>query len=372
MKAGAALGGALISAAVACAPASARAEEPSDRAASRVILARAAGLDPLLDRVELRLAAELRAAGFEVEQREAVGDGIDDLPLGEEPTPGGPFATVLLRRARSGAATEVWVADHVTHKIVVRRLAARGLGDSAERSLALRIVELMRASLVEGLVLPASEDDAPSDGGPPSSSAPVAPPPDVAAWTREALRQPEPRRPPEPPAPRVLLSLGASTAFAGPDVGLGLGPELGVAWRPRARQGWSLGLVAAGPVFGARVQGGDGSATITQELGLLEVAIEVLSSGPVTASLSFGAGGYHLDATGYAAPPFLGSHADAWAALGALGAGVRLHVAGATSLVLDARELLALPRPVVFFGTERVAEAMRPGTMAGASLAVDL
>ena len=379
MKACAALSGALVAAAIASVSARARADGTSEapprpgqhqdgtsdgKAPSRVLIVRAGGADPLLDGAGLRLAAELRAAGFVVEEREAAGD--EGLPQAEESATGGPFATVFLQRAHTGAATEVWVADHVTHKVVVRRLAARGRGDAAERSLALRIVELMRASLVEGLVLPPSEEDDSRDEGPvsPTPAALQAPPPDVSAWTREALHEPKPRAP-----SRVLLSLGAAAAYAGPDVGMALGPELRLAWR--ASGAWSVALVAA-PVFGARVEAREGSATVTQELGLVEVAFEVLSHGPLSALLFLGAGGYHLDATGYAAPPFFSGHAEAWTGLGALGVGIRVRLAGATSLLVDARELLALPRPVVVFGTERVAEAMQPGTMAGVSLAVDL
>jgi hypothetical protein len=52
--------------------------------------------------------------------------------------------------------------------------------------------------------------------------------------------------------------------------------------------------------------------------------------------------------------------------------GLRWRMSPAASLVIDARELLALPRPIVEFANERVAAAMHPGTLAAVSLSVDL
>jgi hypothetical protein len=347
----------------------ARADEPGQAAPSHVVILRDRA-DKGLDRAGLRLSAELRAAGFEVEERESAAE--DDprqlMDQGDVAT-AGPFATVLLRRARAGAATDVWVADHVTHKTVVRRLAARGVGDAAARSLALRVVELMKASVVEGLVLPPSEDDGAGSGDaatPSPAPAPALPPADVASWAADGLRMPSTSHAPA----RIVLSLGAAAAYAGPDVGASFAPEFEVGWRASDR--WSLDFFAAAPAVGARVEAREGNASVQQELALVEGALHALTSGPLRGFVSLGAGAYHLDATGYAAPPFYGGHAEAWAALASLGAGAWLHLAGSASLLVDARELIALPRPAIVFGAERVAEAMHPGTLVCVSLAAEL
>lgn len=107
------------------APAVARAEP------SRVLVVRERGDDAVVERAEVRLSAELRAAGFLVDERLAEGDA-DARRLVEQPADGGAFATVLLQRAVAGASTDVWVADHVTHKTVVRRMDAQGSGDAAD------------------------------------------------------------------------------------------------------------------------------------------------------------------------------------------------------------------------------------------------
>jgi hypothetical protein len=324
---------------------------------SRVLVVRDRMADRAIDRAQVRLEAELRAAGFQIEER-VVEDDTDARKIVEEPGEGGPFATVLLRRTGARTATDVWVADHVTHKTVVRRIGSQGGSDAADRALALRVVELMRASLVEGLVLPPPEPE-------PSAPPPAPPPPDVTAWTREAIREPPAARP-----AHVSLALGVAGAFAGPDVGAGIGPELRVAWR--ASPAWSVGLLGAGPAFGAHVSAAQGSATVRQELALAEVAFEPELRGVVSGFVAAGAGAYHLYASGDAAAPFTSGQDGAWAALLSGGAGVRLHVTRSASLVLDLRELLALPRPVVLFAGERVAESMHPGTLGALSLAVEL
>jgi hypothetical protein len=334
---------------------------------SRVVIVRDRSADAVVDRAEVRLAAELRAAGFQVEERVVEGDD-DARKVVEEPAEGGPFATVLLRRSGARAATDVWVADHVTHKTVVRRMGSRGAGDAADRALALRVVELMRASLVEGLVLPASDDDLP----PPPSPSPTPNPPaarvlphDVTDWTRDALHELPPRR-----SPHLGVALGVAGAFAGPDVGMAVAPELRVAWY--ATPAWSVGLLAVGPGFGARGTGAEGTANVRQELALGEVAFEPAPSGIASVFVSLGVGAYHLYASGEASPPYTSANDDAWSALLAAGAGLRMRLSGATSVVLDAREVLALPRPIIVFASERVAAAMHPGTLGAVSLAVDL
>jgi len=332
---------------------------------SRVVIVRDRSADAVVDRAEVRLAAELRAAGFQVEEKVVEGDD-DARRVVEEPTEGGPFATVLLRRSGARAATDVWVADHVTHKTVVRRMGSRGAGDAADRALALRVVELMRASLVEGLVLPASDDEDVAPAAPtPVPAAPVALAPDVTDWTREAVHEPAPRR-----SPHVGLALGIAGAFAGPDVGMAVAPTLHVAWY--AAPAWSVGVLAVGPGFGAHVTAAEGSANVRQELALGEVAFESAPAGVASVFVSLGAGAYHLHASGDASPPYTSERDDAWSAMLAAGAGLRVHLAGATSFVLDARELFAMPRPVVVFASERVAAAMHPGTLGALSLAVDL
>jgi hypothetical protein len=323
--------------------------------ASHVLLVRQKGADVIVDRAEVRLAAELRAAGFEVDERTAGGDD-DARKLVEQPGEAGAFATVLLQRAPAGASTDVWVADHVTHKTVVRRIDARGKGDAADRALALKVVELMRASLVEAMVMPP-----PADAPPPAAVA--KPPPDVARWTREAVREPEPELRP------FRLSLGAAGTFGGPGVGVALAPELHVAWRPSSS--WSVGVLAAGPALGAKASGSEGTADVRQELAMIEGTYEVPLAPPLRAFVAADVGAFHMQTTGTASAPYTSTTAEAWSALFGAGLGLSLTIAGPASLVLDAHELFAAPRPVIAFASDRVATVMSPGTLVALSLSVE-
>jgi hypothetical protein len=325
-------------------------------AGSRVVIVRGqAGTDPVIDRAEVRLAAELRAAGFEVEERPPEGDA-DARRLLEEQSHGEAFATVLLQRVGAGPATDVWVADHVTHKTVVRRISAQGSDENATRALALRVVELMRASLVEAIVLPAPQDT-------------PRPPPDVVAWTREAIPTP-PRA--EPSVAHLVVGAGIAAVFASPEVGFAVGPELRIGWR--ASSAWSVRATAAGPALGGSIRAPAGDATLRQELAVVELSLERPMGSRVNVLAALGVGAYHIDARGNARPPYTNAydHDSAWSVLASLGGGALFPISEAMSIEIDARALLAMPRPVIVFGSERVATAMVPGALAGLTLTIGL
>ena len=324
--------------------------------ASRVVIVRARGADALVARTEVRLAAELRAAGFVVEER-AVDSATDARRVVDDETNDGAFATILLQRAGNGTATDIWVADHVTKKTVVRRIGG-GAGDGAERVLAMRVVELMRASLVEPLVLP-----------PPNEApAPTAPPSDVATW---ALVERPATAPPGSDRTSVAIGAGVAALYASSSLGFSWAPSLDVDFAVcsicRAR------ALVLGPAFGARVDGSQGSATVRQELAILELAIEPsLGVRWMRPFVALGGGVYHLDARGSARAPFVDAHGDAWAAIASGGAGVRLRLSGAASFALGARALVAFPRPVVAFASDTAASAGRPSILGTLALEVDL
>jgi hypothetical protein len=319
-----------------------------------VILVRQPGAEGIVARAETRVAAELRAAGFEVEEK------VEEPPApdGDESDTGPPdtVATVVLTRARGGAATEIRVFDHVTKKTVVRRIETSQGGEGV---LALRVVELMRASLVEPLVVAAPPDPAVPPAAPPL-------PPHVRDFTLEGTH------PAAAAGASYHFALGAEAAA------VASGDSLGVAWAPaldlsldfadvlRAR------LLFVGPAFGASVDGTAGTATIRQELALAELAWEpVRRTAPVQPFLALGAGPYHLDARGSAHAPFVDAEDDVWALATSLGAGLRFRLAPVFYVVAGARALLLAPRPVVAFGSTDVAEAGRPGLIGTLGIEVD-
>lgn len=327
---------------------------------ANVVLAREGGHDEALERIELRLAAELRAAGFRVEGRDVDGAldarrAIEEGVVGEKGAEGAerPFATVLLRRAPLGAATDIWVADHVTRKTVVRRIDA-GRGEASEGLLAMRVVELMRASLTEPLPAPA----------PP----PQALPPPSAAHTATADAAP-------PTAARFELGAGLAALYSA-GFGPAWGPTLHASFAPFAPPALCaacrLGLLVAGPTFGPRVEASEGSATLRQELALVEASLILTREGWARPFLGVGAGAYHLHARGAARAPFLDGRDDAWAALASLGAGARLYLSPTITTSLTARALAPFPRPVLDFAGNHVAALGRPSWLFTLSLDTNL
>lgn len=324
------------------------ASAPARADPSRVVIVRERSADAVVARAEVRLAAELRAAGFVVEEREV--DSASDARRVVDAGVDGAFATILLVRAGGGAATDIWVADHVTKKTVVRRIG----GDGGERVLALRVVELMRASLVEPIALP-----------PPVEAPRVEPPADVVRFVAV-----EPDAVPSADRTTLALAAGASALYASSSIGLAWAPSIGLdvaacdVCRARA--------LVVGPAFGGSVDAAQGSARVRQELALAEFALEAPLARWFRPFVAVGAGAYHLDVRGTARAPFVDGGGDAWAALASGGAGARVRIAGAAALSLGARALFAFPRPVVVFATDAAATAARPAILGTLALEVDL
>ncbi|MFI5306775.1 MAG: hypothetical protein ACHQ53_05455, partial [Polyangiales bacterium] len=126
-------------------------------ARSGVALVRTDSSDRLLRDAGTRLRAELHAAGFDViEVDRAPGDEREGVESAE--SNGAAFATVALNRARSGAFADVWISDHLTGKTVVRRLEVSEASNAAA-VLAIRALELLRASLLEVAAAPAVQNE---------------------------------------------------------------------------------------------------------------------------------------------------------------------------------------------------------------------
>jgi hypothetical protein len=104
--------------------------------------------DTAQDQLARRLGAELARLGFSSEERELANGGGTPQTLVEVARQAGAVAAV--RFVVSHSAMEVWVADRVTGKTVLEALPKGESGQSgSEALLALRAVELFRASLLE-------------------------------------------------------------------------------------------------------------------------------------------------------------------------------------------------------------------------------
>jgi hypothetical protein len=268
---------------------------------------------------------------------ELEGLGVDVLVI-RPPAESSPARTPLDQAARgvgaiaavrivpSGAGVEVWVADRVTGKAVVRELVAPPkAGAASDAFIAVGVVELLRASLMELHTSEPRHGDAPVTERVRTLALPVAPPP--------------------PPPPLLGLSVGA-----GAELGLRLGASADGAIALWLRMHHRLGLRAFGALTlaPARTEVPQGSVQVaSQRFGLTasyDLANATATWVPV---LGIGALGARVTVSGTASPPFVGETASAWAAGPMLHVGLGWAFVRGLRLRGDATTAWALPTPRV-------------------------
>jgi hypothetical protein len=327
------LAAALVS--ISTALASAALAEPS----RVVLLEPAAQTAGVLREAMERTKAELQAAGFDVVVR-PLADGPNLRPALETAAhESQAFAAVAVSLSAGSASADVWVTDRITGKTVIRTVDVRDVAPEARASaLAIRAVELLRASLVEAIRPGVSEEPAPEL------------PPDVSEWMT-----PEP----DPPLAGFAVEIGGALLHGFDDMGTAGSPILRLSYG--ADIGLAGRLTLAGPAFGPNPRGPYGSASVRQEMATLELVyvpcVDWLGFEPV---LSAGAGVYHLHARGDLTPPFEGQSDDVWSVAIRAGAGLGYRVHPDVMALLDAELVLALPRAVVTMAGEPIASAGLP------------
>jgi hypothetical protein len=280
-----------------------------------------------------RLRAELLLQKFEVTLLSGGALAVSPETLEAETQAKNAFAGILLERSPNGATAEICIADRVTGKTSQRRLA---IGDvrEAPRVLAVRAVDLLRASLRE---LPAGE----------------RPPPDVIGVQDEPPAA-ELRSFSEVPSQFQLRAAG--TALGGlSELGAAFGGSVGLFYLPLA---WlRVGLSATGPLMGARYTTARGSASVRQELALVQSFANLLPDGVVRLGPTLGAGVYHLQAQGDVASPLRSRSDGVWSFAGCAGFDAELGLGRAFALTGSIGALLLTPQPVVAVDTEEAAVA---------------
>ncbi len=302
---------------------------------------------PMRSVLDGRIAAELEALGFAVQRRPRPPGALDRAGLERVAREAGAFASLAVEPLAGGA--EVWLADRATGKTALREVVLATDGD-----LAVRVVELLRASLLElGSALPPRGE--------------VPPPPaavDMAA--RDRAMAPAPAAPPEPgplssPPLRSSGSLDKGTLFVGGALSLspgGLSPlphvRVGGGLRLAERLGFELDLVI--PTLPAEVSRPEGGASVLPTWCTAGLTVSLTGEqSPFRVRAGLGAGLEWVHVSARPLPPFVGSDADFFA--GVLQA--RLGFAYAFTSLLRARLDLdlgfATPELGVRFAGERVA-----------------
>jgi hypothetical protein len=299
----------------------------------------------------VRVRGELSAEGFEVLVVTA-SIGPDVRGSLERSIPSrDAVATVAVVPGEDPGTTEVWVVDRVTGKTVVRRVSVEVDSPRASEVLAVRAVELLRASFLE---LAIGEGRRP----PPGQAALPATPPVVRRWVAEELE-------------------GTRRWDWGVEVGggvVGSFERLAPAFLPLVRveaayRGRYVARVS-GAGFGppAEIALPSGRAEVSQQLALAEGAIVFRTGRRLQPMLTLGAGVLHFAAEGIVAFPYTGRSGERWAFAASAGAGVRLHLHRRFELAIEAGAIGAWPYPVVRFFDTEAARAGRPSVMAGLTL----
>jgi len=318
-----------------------------DTRRSRVALVRTSSSDPVLHEATTRVRAELVAAGFEViDVDQAPGDPRSEVEDAAPET--ASFATISMNRAANGAFADVWISDHITGKTVVRRLEV-GSAENATSVLAIRTLELLRASLLEVAA-----------NAPPAEK-PMAAPNDVMKWIEPALPAP----PPAPPPLRgPALGLGALALHGLRGIGLAAGPTAAFSY---GLDPWFARVTLAGPLLGPDLQAVGGSATVRQELAALSIGVASFPD-PVGVHAWVGAGAYDLHTDGSASAPYRATSGDVVSFMTTAGVGALARIAPRVGLTLEVTALMLAPQPVVTIAGHDAGSAGLPSL--GASLGV--
>lgn len=311
------------------------------QAPPRIVLVAPSVRDVLLVEAARHLRGELGIHDFElVEVRTEVvsePNSLSELAAREH-----AMATISFVRRGDGASADVWVSDRATGKTSIRTLSIEQGGDAA-RLLAIRTVDLLRASLNELNQMP---EPTPEIVG--RTAAP--PPPAVTRWV-EPVKRAELRvealalLPTAEPTPSFGMLLGAGYHAEPLDLRLALGTAL----------------------LPAHIENREVRARLRQDW-LLAEALRRLLAGPrgyVAAGIA--AGAQRLQVEGSAELPWLGKSSSAWSAAVGPVLDTELALSRTWALGLSARALVLLPKPVVDLGAEqRSLGSVTLGASAGA------
>jgi hypothetical protein len=309
-----------------------------------VALVRSSGSTASTNEAMNRIQGELTADGFNVI--------VVDAPIVLADTPDAPaapdrdaIASIELVVDPRDHSAELRVMDRLTNKAVVRRAIIEAPeGPQFAQVLAVRAVELLRASLVEVLVL--------------SHPPPVAVPPAAAkaaverarTWTESSL---DLKR-----SPAFGFDAGAAV-LAGFD---GIGPSMVGVLRLRRALGSSfqVRVTLAGLGTEPTVRASSGSASVAQDLGLLEVLFTPWQDRVVRPVASLGAGPFYIAVDGQATPPFTPAQSAGWSVAFDAGAGAEVRIGRHFDVSMEAHAFITRPYQVTRFLGQDEADVSQP------------
>jgi hypothetical protein len=316
-------------------------------AAATVILVQPANPAPGMTEAVSRIHGELMSAGFDLQIVDASAvegaegqsrGGLERLAVRR-----GADAVIAMIGSEGLDSVEVWVIDKVTGKSVVRRVPFQAQSARGPETLAVRAIELLRASFLE---IDLSSRIPPSEPKPSPPAAVVH----FVGMERKAER-------PE----RVGLALGGlvMTSLDG----------VGPAYMPVARIDWAVRpwLVAQMTVAGwgtrPSVQAQTASAKVAQEFLALGASYKFRADRQLRPFVSLSSGLLHTSADGQAEAPDRSLHPQRWSFLLDGGVGVELALPERWHVSLAAHAQIAEPYPAIRIVDSVVATSGRPNLL---------
>jgi hypothetical protein len=332
-------------------------------AATRVALVRPSPASPAVSEALTRIEGELAAEGFDVVLVDPATGAPTDAANDAAPDEAGAQASISFVVDTTARTAELRVVDRLTNKAVVRRTPIDATNASrAAEVLAVRAVELLRASLLE-LMIEAEPPPAPASATPAPARASAPREADrrqAKAWAAKAL----PARSETAPS-RWAVEAGAGVlASAG-----GVGPAVVGVLRGRfaLAKGLAVRATLAGLGTQPRVDAatGTGSANVAQDLGLVELVARPWPRAALRPTFSVGAGALYTSVDGQASTPYVSRHTSEWSAAADAGAGVELGLGPGDrfAVALEVHALIAQPYPVVRFLDDEAARAGDPSIL---------
>ena len=320
-----------------------------------VVLLRPAKADEVTMEAMARVRGELKAAGFEVAMMPLRNpDARRDLEsAGRDLHPLAAFAIFVYPSGDGTSVAEIWVSDRMRQKTIIQNALLHDTDQGrGSEILAVRAVELLRANLADYWT-------------PTAPPAPSSVPPPRATTVPEVPARLEPQ-------PRNVFAAGFGAGL-GAGVTDGFGP-LGATWAPEilASYGWRDGFSVRASLAGLgpapTLSSSNGSATVEQQLGVLEGVWAFWGKSTVVPLMFAGLGAQHVHVAGHAAPPYQGHTSDVASALMTAGLGAGIPLGGEWWLVAQARGAVGFPENAVQINQSEVGRTGVPSLWIDAAL----
>ena len=278
----------------------------------------------------VRMHGELVSAGFDVQvlARFTAADARASLEAAAVDFHADAVVGIVGDPSDNGV--EVWVIDKVTGKILVRQVPSDAPKARASEVLAVRSLELLRASFLEVAMTTSSESEKPT------------PPPVVQRYVAESMDT----------RFGFLYSLEIGGGVEGGWGGLGVGvtPHVRVG-RVLFQNGFARMLVS-GLGTRATVTDGETKAQLWQALALLDVGYQWRKGKPLRPRVFLGGGAARINGEGGGAWPFEGQTATQWSAVFDGGFGLDINLSGRFDMALELHARFMQPYPAIrFMGT---------------------